>query len=114
MGFWSELKKANPHQGIKRGNELGVANIVDIDPIYGFVGAATQHEENSSYLDPLTGREMRNGFLVCSVCRVAIGDVGNKSARPYTVTVDKTTPLSFADTNYVTICSGCIEVFNIG
>ncbi len=114
MGFWSELKKANPQQGIKRGNELGAANVINIDPIYGFVGDATQHEANSSYNDALTSREMRNGFPVCSVCRVAIGDVGNKNARPYTVTVDRATPLSFADTNYVTVCSGCIEVFNIG
>lgn len=114
MGFWSELKKANPQQGIKRGNELGAANIVGIDPIYGFVEPATHHEENSPYNDPLTRRELRNGFLVCSVCRIAIGDVGNKNARPYTVTVDEATPLSFSDTNNVTVCSGCIEVFNVG
>ena len=113
MGFWGEFKKANPQQGIRRGNELGAANIVDIDPIYGFVGDATQHKANSSHSDSLTGREMRNGFLVCSVCRIAIGDVGNKNAQPYTVTVDKATPLSFSETNYVVVCSGCIDVFGI-
>jgi hypothetical protein len=115
MGFWSELLKANPHQGVKRGDELGAASVVSIDPIYSPVeDNSTLHEANSSYRDPLTSREMRNGYLVCSVCRIAIGDVGNKNARPFTVTVDKTTPLTFADTNNVTVCSGCIEVFSVG
>jgi hypothetical protein len=111
MGFWNELKNANPHQGVKRGNELGAASIIEIAPIDGFVKDAKQYEANSSCPDPVTGREIRNGFLVCSVCRVAIGDVGNKNARPYTVTVDTATPLSFANTNRVTVCSGCIEMF---
>ena len=115
MGFWSELTKANPHKSVKRGDELGAANIIDIVPIHDSSEAnATQHEANTSYIHPQTGREMLNGFLVCSVCRIAIGDFGNKNTQAFAVTIDEATPLSFADTNDVTVCSGCIEVFNVG
>ena len=97
MGFWSELKKANPHKSMKRAKELEAANVVDIAPI--------NDPTNSS-------GEMKNGYLVCAVCRVAIGDVSK--GRPYKVIVNKATPLSFADKNDVTVCSGCLETFNIG
>jgi len=43
-----------------------------------------------------------------------VGDFGNKNTQAFAVTVEEATPLSFADTNNVTVCSGCIEVFNVG
>ena len=96
MGFWSDLKKANPFESMKRGDELGTRNIVDIIPIY----------------DPNNcGGEIKNGYLVCDVCRVEIGNVSK--AQPFAVTVDKTNQLTFSNKNKLTVCSECLKVFNI-
>jgi hypothetical protein len=93
MGFWSELKKANPHQGVKRGNELASASIIDITPVSGTLDDSGE---------------------ICSVCRAQFGSLGFKNVQPYTVTVDKLTSLSFADTSKVIVCAKCIEAFSIG
>ena len=93
MGFWSELIKTNPHQGVKRGKELASSNIIDI------VVAPNTLEDSGE---------------LCSVCRAEFGSFGFKNVQPYTVTVDKPASLSLADTSNVIVCAKCIEVFCIG
>jgi hypothetical protein len=93
MGFWSELKKANPHEGVKRGEELAAAKVSDISPIE---------------------RNLENSGEICSVCRAEFGSFGFKNVQPFTVTVEKPTPLSFSDTSKVIVCAKCISVFAIG
>jgi hypothetical protein len=93
MGFWSDLKKANPHQSMARGNELAMANIASITPVR----------------DSLDG-----SGEICSVCRVKFGSLGFKNVQPYTVSVDSSTPLTFANAGKLIACEKCIEVFEIG
>lgn len=97
MGFWNELVNANPHRSMKRAKELEAEIIKKIAPLHD----PTKH-----------GAEMKNGFPVCSVCRVEIGNVSK--AQPFTVVVDSETPLTFSNTNNITVCSGCLEMFDIG
>lgn len=92
MGFWSELKKANPHEGVKRGEELAAVKVSAISPI--------EHD-------------LENSGEICSVCRAEFGSFGFTKVQPFTVTVDKSTSLSFADTSKVIVCAKCISVFAI-
>jgi hypothetical protein len=93
MGFWDELKKANPHQGVARGNELASATITNITPI---------------------DHSLENSGETCSVCMAQFGSFGFRNVQPYTVTIDKATQLSFTNESIVTVCAKCISVFDIG
>jgi hypothetical protein len=93
MGFWSELKNANPHRTMARGNELAMSIITSMAPIH----------------DKLDG-----SGEICSVCRAKFGSVGFKNVQPYTVTVNSSTPLTFANSSDLIVCAKCIEVFAIG
>ena len=88
----SELMKANPHQGVKRGNELAAAKIVGVAPM-----------ECS----------LENSGEICSVCRAEFGSFGFNNVQPYAVTVDKPTSANLANTRELTVCAKCIEVFGV-
>jgi len=98
MGFWSDLKNANPHKSLARGRELFSARISAIERL------------NSISASELKDTEIGK----CEVCHVTFGAAFSGNSYPCIIQVSMFDHLSFGEhLPNVVACNKCVETFHL-